>query len=54
MRSMIITVLAEILGQAMTDSITLTITDNDGVTVADQNNRAPTISSAICGCHHPA
>ena len=43
----VITVFAEILGQAMTDSITLTITDNDGVIVAEQTNRAPTISSAI-------
>ena len=43
----VITVLAEIFGQAMTDSVTLTITDNDGVIVVDQTNRAPTISSAI-------
>ncbi len=43
----VITVFAEIFGQAMTDSVTLTITDNDGVIVVEQTNRAPTISSAI-------
>ena len=43
----VITVFAEILGQAMTDSVTLTITDNDGVIVVEQSNRAPTVSSAI-------
>ena len=43
----VITVFAEIFGQAMTDSITLTIVDNDGVIVVEQTNRAPTISSAI-------
>ena len=38
----------DIFGQEMTDSITLTITDNDGTTVVvDQDNQPPTISSAI-------
>ena len=46
--SVTISTYVDILGQAMTDSITLTITDNDGATVAaDQDNQPPTISSAI-------
>ena len=46
--SAVISTYVDILGQAMTDSITLTITDNDGTAVlADQDNQPPTISSAI-------
>ena len=37
----------DIFGQAMTDSITLTITDNDDTAVVEQDNRAPAVSAAI-------
>ena len=47
--SAVISTYVDIFGQAMTDSVTLTITDNDGAAVvaADQDNQPPTISSAI-------
>ena len=46
--SVTISTYVDIFGQEMTDSVTLTITDNDGTTVAaDQDNQPPTVSSAI-------
>ena len=45
--SAVISTYVDIFGQEMTDSVTLTITDNDGTTVADQDNQPPTVSSAI-------
>ena len=46
--SVTISTYVDIFGQEMTDSVTLTITDDDGVAaVADQENQPPTISSAI-------